>query len=193
VLIHRLFFTPLSAVPSQPPPVSPRSRNQYSWPYIDLSPQRQCPTAGNPTSRGGDCQEWLPFCTELRWTEHSQFINCKLTPLHCSICYSLPLPNPPLVNLRLTSSSTVTTQRDAQARIRGSAPVRCTRLFSPLECLHRLWDATRRLFNEYSQVILRGSSGWGVSGKPDSPSTGEVERVHMPRQGVQDETFIDRF
>ena len=87
----------------------------------------------------------------------------------------------------------MTTQRTAPTRIRGSAPVRCKRLFSPLECLHRLWDATRRLFNEYSQVILRGPSGWGVRGKPDSPSTGEVERVHMPRQGVQEETFIDRF
>jgi len=60
----------------------------------------------------------------------------------------------------------VTTQRTAQARIRGSAPVRCKRLFSPQECLHRLWDATSRVFNEYSQVNPRGTSGWGVNLTP---------------------------
>ena len=36
------------------------------------------------------------------------------------------------------------------------------------------------------RLPLGGSSGWGLRGKPDTPSTGEVERVHMSRQGVQE-------
>jgi hypothetical protein len=96
------------------------------------------------------------------WKAHSQFINCKLTPLHCSICYSLPLPDP-LATSSSHRQQYRMTQRTAQERIPGSVPVKCKRLFSLLECPHRLWDATSSLFNEHSHVISRGSSGWGVN------------------------------
>ena len=172
MLIHPPFFTPLSAVPSQPPSVSPRSHNPYSWAHIDLSTQQQCPTAGNSTSCGGDRQEWLPFCTELRWTACVRHTASSLIAswLHSTAPSATPslIPDPPVfsLQLRLTSSSTVTTQRTTQARIRGSVPARCRTLVFPLECLHRLWDATSRLFNEYSQVISKGSNGRGADQTP---------------------------